>query len=51
MVFTDYSYRIILSYHPELKTANYFLIQRNTLLWSVMKIIDDSILKGEPKLV
>ena len=25
MVCTDYSYCIIMSYHPESKTANYFL--------------------------
>ena len=43
MVCTDYSYCIIMSYHPESKTANYFLVQRNTLLWSVIKIIVDSI--------
>ena len=47
MVCTDYSYCIIMSYHPESKAANYFLIQRNNLLWSVIKIIVDS-LHSEP---
>ena len=41
MVCTDYSYCIIMSYHPESKTANYFLIQKNNLLWSVIKIFVD----------
>ena len=48
MVCTDYSYCIIMSYHPESKTANYFLIQRNNLLWPVIKIIVDSLLYSEP---
>ena len=37
MICTDYSYCIIMSYHPESKAANYFLIQKNNLLWSVIK--------------
>ena len=48
MVCTDYSYCIIMSYHSESKTTNYFLIQRNNLLWSVIKIIVDSLLNSEP---
>ena len=35
-----------MSYHPESKTANYFLIQKNNLLWSVIKIVDS--LHSEP---
>ena len=37
-----------MSYHPESKTANYFLIQKNNLLWSVIEIIVDGLLNSEP---
>ena len=46
MVCADYIYCIIMSYHPESKTANYFLIQKNYLLWSVKKYLLISFLIG-----
>lgn len=48
MVCTDSQYCILMSYHPETKSATYFIIQRNNLIWSVIKTLMDSIAKQEP---
>ena len=48
MICSDSEFCILMSYHPESKTANYFLIQRDNLLWSVIKTLTDSILSQKP---
>ena len=37
-----------MSYHPETKQAKYFLIQYNSLVWSVVKLLTDHIVTREP---
>ena len=48
MICTNSQFCILMSYHPESKSANYFMIKRDNLLWSVIKDVTDSILKKEP---
>ena len=43
MVCTQSTYCFLMSYHPESKTAKYFLIQKNNILWDVVKCLMDSI--------
>ena len=45
---TDSDFCILMSYHPESKTAKYFLIRQNNLVWSAIKILADSILSKTP---
>ena len=44
MVCIGFSYVIVESYHPETKSANFFLVRKDELLLSVLKEITDSIL-------
>ena len=37
-----------MSYHPESKTVKYFLIQKNNILWDVVKCLMDSIFSNTP---
>ena len=48
MVCTDSDFCILMSYHPESKTAKYFLIRQNNFVWSAIKILADSILSKTP---
>ena len=48
MACANSKYCIFMSFHPETKSANYFLIKRHSLLWSVIKLITDSILNKKP---
>nr|XP_047128095.1 uncharacterized protein LOC124808932 [Hydra vulgaris] len=45
---TKSKYCILQSYHPETENSNYFIIQINYLLMSVIKEISDSILHSNP---
>ena len=48
MICTNSDFCILMSYHPESTSANYFLIQRHNLVWSVIKTIIDSIINQQP---
>ena len=48
MACTETKFCILMSYHPETKTATYFMIQKNELLWGIIKEITDSILRKKP---
>jgi len=45
---TGASYCILESYHPETKSASFFLIKKDEVLMSVIKDITNSILKSMP---
>ena len=48
MMCTGAKYCILESYHPESKSANFFLLKKDNLLYSVAKDLTDSILSNTP---
>ena len=48
MEVTNTDYCILMSYHPETKSANYFFIERNNFLWQLMKMMCDGIIENVP---
>ena len=48
MMCTETHYCLLMSYHPESKKANYFLIQRNDIILSIIKIVINSIYNKTP---
>ena len=48
MACTDAHSCILLSYHPETKTGNFFLVRKNDSLINIVMAVCDSILRNEP---
>ena len=48
ILYINSDFFILMPYHPESKSANYFLIQRHNLAWSVITTIIDSIINQQP---